>query len=226
MDLPCTGQGGPWEGGGIKVGPGHTLGLQWEGGTYIPVPSLQLGAFSSCFCPAPSCPSFSHAFFQPFFYSSMCSFFQVSIHASTHPPTYSCMHPFIHPSICPLSFLLPPFPLSPLSSLLLSIYSSSHLPMCLSCLSISSSPSTLLSVHHHPINKHLQSTRGCDLRLHEHDLRASVEDGFLRSGTIGGDQGVTLRQTKRPSCGEGAMGRLGSVPVSRCPVPCPSKESL
>lgn len=147
-----------------------------------------------------------------------------SIHPCIYPSTYLFMHASIHPSIY-MATLLPPSSFPP-SSLLLSIYSSSHLPMCLSCLSISSSPSTLLFVHHHPINKHLQSTRGCDLRLHEHDLRASVEDGFLRSGTIGGDQGVTLRKTKRPSCGEGAMGRLGSVPVSRCPVPCPSKESL
>lgn len=116
MDLPCTGQGGPWEGGGIKAGPGHTLGLLWEGGTYIPVPSLQLGGFSSCFCPASSCPSFSHAFFQPF-YSSMCSFFHVSTHESTHLPIHACIHSSIYmPTLLPpssfssfSSFLPPPF---------------------------------------------------------------------------------------------------------------------
>lgn len=144
---------------GIKAGPGCTLDLPWEGGTYIPVPSLQLRGFSSCFCPAPSCPSCFLCILPsaplPCIHSFMCP--------SIHPPVHLPPQAFICSSIRRLP-LLPSFPFSPspLASLLPFIFPP---PVSLSCPSISSNPSTLPSVHHHPISKHLWNTRGSGLRL-------------------------------------------------------------
>lgn len=129
MGLPCTGQGGPWKGGGIKAGPGRTLDSLWEGGRYIPVPSLQLWGFSSCFCPAPSCPSISYAFFHLHLFRV---FILSCIHPYIHPFTYlltgSSAHPSIYRPILPPS-PLPPLPLFPLSSSLF-VYLSTYLSVC------------------------------------------------------------------------------------------------
>lgn len=82
-------------------------------------------------------------------------------------PIHSFTYPFIHDnlsvhlptraSVCPSVYLLTVLPLPLLLSSL--PLSSSHLPVCLSCPSTSSKPSTLPSVHHHPVNKRLWSTR-------------------------------------------------------------------
>ena len=146
MDLPARGQEAHGKEEGVKAGPGHTLRSLWEGGTYFSVPSLHLWGFSSCFCTTTPCPSLPHAFFPVFVL--LCIHPCITHHIST----YTLMHPFIHPSTCSLLFPFLPFP-PPLPPL--SIHSSSHLPICLSCLSISSKPSTLPSVYHHPVNKHL-----------------------------------------------------------------------
>lgn len=132
MGLPCTGQGGPWKGGGIKAGPGRTLDSLWEGGRYIPLPSLQLWGFSSCFCPAPSCPSISYAFFHLHLF---CVFILSCIHPYIHPFTYLLTGSSAHPSI--YRPILPPSPFLPFPSFLSPpLYLFIFPPTCLFVLSV------------------------------------------------------------------------------------------
>lgn len=160
--LHCTGQGGPWRRGGVKAGPGHTLGLLWEGGTYFSVP---------CFCSAMPCPSLSCALFHVFVLLCMHP-------CIVHPPIHLTTRASVHPTISLLT--LPLFPSSPLS-----ICSSSHLLICLSRLSMSSKPSTLPSVHHRSVNKHLWSTR-------ENQPLAEIKVARLNK-TFSGRMGFFLR---------------------------------
>lgn len=127
-----------------KGWPGPHLGVA-VGSWYLrPVPSLHLWGFSSCFCAARPCSFFPMDSF-------LYSFFYASIHTSyICLPSYLLVHLFVCPSTCSLFFPSLSFP-SPLP--LLSVHSSSHLPICLSCLSISSESSTLPSVHRHSSNK-------------------------------------------------------------------------
>lgn len=116
--LPCTGQGGPWKGGEVKAGPGHTLGLLWEGGTYVLCLPYTCGAFPPASVQPGPVP------FSPWILSCIHSFMHLSIHhTSVCPPTYSCICSSVH--LPAHSSSLPsPFPL--LSPFFLFI----HLPTC------------------------------------------------------------------------------------------------
>lgn len=117
MGLPCTGQGGPWKGRGIKAGPARTLDLLWEGGSYIHpctflavvglflllLPSPILSLRFLCIHPSTTLPCI-HSFMFP------------SIHPPVHLPTHVFVCPSIHSPAHSSSFPLPPLPLLPPSS--------------------------------------------------------------------------------------------------------------
>lgn len=118
--LPCTGQGGPWQRGGMKAGPGPHLGVavgRWYLHLCSFLPVVGLFLLRLCSHALSLRLSLSHVFFHVFILLYIHSYIIIRL------STYLLVHPFVHPSTSSLFF--PFLSFSP-PSLCLFI----HLPTC------------------------------------------------------------------------------------------------